>query len=87
MPKILERLEGQLEKKGMGKSQAAAVATSSLQKNGVLKKGTQQLTPKGEARNSMTAAERARDRAAKAAGKKPADYTYNQMKNTARLKK
>lgn len=87
MPKILERLVGQLEAKGMPKSRAFAVATNSLQKTGVLKKGTQELTPKGKKRQEMGAAGRAKDRAAKRAGRKASDYTYNQLNNTARLKK
>lgn len=87
MPKILERLVGQLEAKGMPKSKAFAVATSSLQKRGVLKPGSQELTPKGKKRQEMGAAGRAKDRAAKRSGRKPSDYTYNQLNNTARLKK
>lgn len=87
MPKILERLVSQLKEKGMDKNRAYAVATSSLQRSGVLKKGTQDLTAKGKTRQAMGAAGRAKDRAAKASGKAPSAYTYNQMANTARLKK
>lgn len=47
MPKILEKRVKALEKKGMGESKAYAIATSSLQKEGKLKKETQQLTRKG----------------------------------------
>jgi len=86
MPKIQERLVGQLMGKGMPKPQAFAVATSQLQKAGDLKPGTAQLTPKGAKRQAMGAAGRAKDRAAKASGHKATDYKYNQMKNTARLK-
>jgi hypothetical protein len=66
MPKILERLVSQLKEKGMDKNRAYAVATSSLQRTGVLKKGTQELTAKGEKRQAMGAAGRAKDRAAQA---------------------
>jgi len=45
------------------------------------------LTPKGQKRNSMTAEGRAKDRAAKAAGKKPSAFVYNPKTNTAKLKK
>ena len=37
MPKILERLVGQLRKKGYSKKAEYAIATSSLQKSGNLK--------------------------------------------------
>lgn len=84
MPKILERLVGQLEAKGMPKSQAFAVATSAQQKAGNLKPGTQELTAKGAKRQAMGAAGRAKDRAAKASGGKPSDYTYNPQTNRGR---
>lgn len=88
MPKILERLVSQLEAKGMSKSKAFAVATSSLQKAGDLKPGSQQLTEKGEVRQKMGAAGRAKDRAATKSGKHgTAEYKYNQLTNRARLKK
>ena len=85
-PEILDRLVKQLMDKGMDKNKAYAIATSSLQKRGVLKKGTQQLTSKGEGRNSMSAAERAKDRAAKRSGKRVSDYKYNNRTNIATLK-
>ena len=50
MPKILDRLVGQLQAKGMGKSQAFDIATKSLQKAGDLKPGTQKATAKGVSR-------------------------------------
>lgn len=87
MPKILERLVSQLQAKGKDKSSAYAIATSTLQKSGSLKKGTQQMTAKGEARSRMGAAGRAKDRAVKASGGKPSDFTYNQLTNAARKKK
>jgi hypothetical protein len=86
MPKILERLVSQLQAKGMPKSQAFAVATSQQQKAGNLKKGTQELTPKGAKRQAMGAAGRAKDRAAKANGGKASDYSYDKASNQARKK-
>lgn len=86
MPDILERLVSQLQAKGMSKAQAFAVATKKLQQSGSLKPGTQELTTRGKARSAMGAAGRAKDRAAKSSGHKAKDYTYNQLKNTARLK-
>jgi pyrroline-5-carboxylate reductase len=87
MPKILERLKDQLVAKGMPKSNAYAIATSQLQKHGVLKKGTQDLTPKGTTRNAMTPSERAKDRAAQASKHKAGDYGYSVKTNRATLKK
>lgn len=86
MPKILERLKNQLEAKGHSESSAFAIATSQLQKHGVLKKGTQELTAKGKVRNEMSAAERAKDRAAKAGGGSPSSYTYSKKTNRATKK-
>lgn len=86
MPDILERLVSQLKAKGMPEKKAYAVATAHLQKHGSLKKGSQELTAKGRERSKMGAAGRAKDRAAKATGRSPSDYKYNQLNNTARLK-
>ena len=87
MSKHIEtRLREQLRAKGMLPAHAAATARKTMIKAGnVTKDGT--LTEKGRARSAMGAAGRAKDRAARATGRKPSDYTYNQMKNTARLKK
>ena len=66
MPKILDRLVGQLQAKGKDKGSAFAIATSTLQKSGNLKKGTQEATPKGVARGNMTPAQREKSRQEKA---------------------
>ena len=89
MPTILERLVGQLQGKGMPKANAFAVATSTLQKAGDLKKGSQEATPKGAKRGAMTPAARAKDRQAKASAtdKKPGDFKYDAGTNRATLKK
>jgi hypothetical protein len=87
MPAILERLVSQLKAKGKGEKEAYAIATATLQRSGSLKRGTTQETAKGKRRSAMGAAGRAKDRAAKTSGHKPSDYRYNQLKNTARLKK
>jgi hypothetical protein len=65
MPKILERLVGQLEAKGHNKASSFAIATHALQKSGNLKPGTQKPTAKGVKRGAMTPEERAKDRQAK----------------------
>ena len=49
MPKILEQLVGKLQAKGKPKSNAYAIATSALQKQGKLKPGSQQLADKKKA--------------------------------------
>jgi hypothetical protein len=85
MPAILERLVGQLQAKGMPKSKAFAVATSSLQRAGDLKKGTTKATSKGLKRGMMSPGARAKDRAAKAGGRKPGEYKYNAKTNRATL--
>jgi len=87
MPKILERLVSQLKAKGKSERSAYAIATSTLQKSGSLKPGSQEMTAKGRERSAMGAAGRAKDRAAKASAHKASDYKYNQLNNTARLKK
>lgn len=88
MPAILERLKKQLTAKGYSTSAAYAIATSSLQKAGDLKKGSTKATTKGKKRGSMTPAQRAKDRQAKyAKGKhKVADYSYNSKTNRSKLK-
>lgn len=85
MPKIYDRLVKQLTAKGV--KNPHAVATKQLQKSGVMKKGTKELTPKGKKRQAMGAAGRAKDRAAKYSGNKASDYKYNKRTNRATLKK
>jgi hypothetical protein len=48
MPKVLEERVSALEKKGLPKERAYAIATSSLQAEGVLKKGTNKLAKGGK---------------------------------------
>lgn len=54
MPKVLEDLVGKLERQGKPKSNAYAIATSALQKQGKLKKGTQKLAKKGKSRERQS---------------------------------
>ena len=86
-PKILERLIRQLKAKGFKIGAATAIAQKQLAKNGVLKKGSRKLTKKGQTRNKMTAASRAKSRAAKQNGGRPSDFTYNPRTNSARRKR
>lgn len=87
MPAILERLVKQLQAKGKSKSSAFAIATSTLQKAGDLKKGSNKPTPKGTKRGAMTPSERAKDRASRRSKRKPSDYMYAKSTNRATLKK
>jgi len=84
--KIVDRLVQQLKDKGMDNDKAHAVARSQLQRHGVLKKGSEELTDKGKKRNSMSPGERAKDRAAKKDGKSPESYKYNKTTNIATQK-
>ena len=84
-PKILERLINQLKDKGFGVGAATAIATKQQQKAGNLKKGSHELTKKGKKRQSMGAAGRAKDRAAKSSGHKASEYNYNPRTNRATL--
>lgn len=86
MPKILDRLVGQLQAKGKSKSAAYAIATSALQKSGNLKKGSTEPTAKGIERGNMTPAQRAKDRASKASGKSVSSFKYDKNTNRATQK-
>jgi len=62
------------------------LAKNILKKRGGLKKSGE-LTAKGKKRDSMTAGERAKDRASKKSGRSKKDYAYNVNTNSATLKK
>jgi hypothetical protein len=87
MPLILERLVRQLINKGKSPKAARAIAVSSLQRSGNLKKGTSEATHKGRRRGAMTPGQRAIDRASKRSGRKITDYKYNAATNRATLKR
>ena len=54
VPKILDSCVKSVMKKGMPRSRAFAICTAQLQKSGVFKKGTQELTDKGKRRNVLS---------------------------------
>lgn len=83
---IIERLTSQLVAQGQSIGSAKAIAISQLRKNGSIKKDGS-LTEKGKKRQALGAAGRAKDRAAKAAGRSPSEYKYNPRTNRATLKK
>ena len=83
MPKILDRLVGQLKSKGHSKKASYAIATSALQKSGNLKSGTSRATSKGRRRGNMKPGQRAKNRASKTSGKPQSSYKYNSKTNRA----
>lgn len=86
--KILTRLRSQIMARGKSRKDASAIAIAALQKQGNLKKGSVDATPKGVRRGNMTAGERAKDRAVKYSGgrHKSGDYNYSSKTNRATLK-
>lgn len=53
MPKILDRTVAKIQKRGLPKGAAYGIAVSSLQKQGIFKKNSQELTEKGEKMNKL----------------------------------
>ena len=53
MPKILDKLVNAAEKKGVPKAMAYGMAVASLQKAGILKTGSMELTEKGKKMNTL----------------------------------
>jgi hypothetical protein len=62
------------------------VAIGLLRKRGQMEEGSERLTAAGRARDSMTAEERAKDRASKRSNKPPKAYAYNPETNRATLR-
>lgn len=86
MPAILDRLVSQLKAEGMDEKKAWAIANSQLQKHGIFKKGTRELTAHGKVRNEMSPAQRAIDRQARYEGKPRSAFKYDPKTNKATLK-
>lgn len=61
------------------------MAIELLRKRGQMEPNSEKLTAAGQARNAMTAEERAKDRASKATGKPASKFTYNPATNRALL--
>ena len=64
-----------------------AMAVGILRDRGHMEKNSEKFTAAGEARNSMTAEERAKDRASKLSGKSSSQYNYSLKTNRATLKR
>ena len=83
---LLERLTEQLRTQKGAPKDPESVAREILIKRGhMTKDGT--YTEAGQKRNSMTAEERAKDRAAKKSKKPTSAFKYNPKTNTATLRK
>lgn len=74
---LIDRLEAQVGDR--------ALAVKILQKRGMLLPGTEALTKKGMIRDSMTAEERALDRASSRYGRSKSDFIYNSKTNNVKL--
>lgn len=74
---LIDRLAAQVGSREM--------AIGLLRKRGQMEANSEKLTPAGEARNKMTAEERAKDRASKLSGKPAKAYAYNPTTNRATL--
>lgn len=83
MSKLERRLTRQLAAKGEKNAHGLAIAL--LKKQGNMD-ASGNLTAKGKKRQAMGNDGRAKDRAAKASGRKPSDYKYNSKTNQATLK-
>ena len=81
---LVDRLTDQLSAQGV--KNATGEAISILKARGHLD-ANGELTAEGQQRQDMGPGGRAKDRAAKASGRKASDYTYNAKTNTATLKR
>lgn len=83
MGKLLDRLTSQLKAQGYPNPKKSAI--DFLRTQGSMKKDSLELTEYGKKRESMSASERAIDRASKRSGRDPEDYEYNPKTNRATL--
>lgn len=84
MSALLDRLTRQLASRGV--KGARNMAAGLLKKRGQMTKDGK-LTAKGKARQKLGDGGRAKDRAAKSAGRSSSEYNYNPKTNRATLKK
>lgn len=83
---LLERLTEQMRTQKNAPDDPRAAAIAVLQKRGHLKEDGKTFTAAGQARNQMTAAQRAKDRAARKTGLSPTAFSYDPKTNIARKK-
>jgi hypothetical protein len=79
--------KGQLINRLAAQVGSREMAIGILKDRGHLKADGKTLTAEGKKRNSMTAEERAKDRASKATGKPASSFTYNASTNRTKNKK
>ena len=82
-PSLLDK--GQLINRLTAQVGSKAKAIAILQKRGHLAADGKTLTVEGQARNEMSASERAIDRASKKTGQPANHFYYDQFKNNAKL--
>ena len=90
MPRILDKLVTAAEKKGVPKAMAYGMAVASLQKAGILKMGTMELTEKGKKMNrfltpNQLAGHKRKQKSAKKAA--PTRQTTSKAKRALKPKK
>jgi hypothetical protein len=83
---LIDRLTMQLKDSGTSAHKARDMALSILRDRGHVHQNSERLTPEGQKRESLGAAGRALDRAARASGKHPSAFMYDPRTNRARLK-
>ena len=84
---LIERLTEQMKTQANPPADPRGAVIAVLMKRGFLKPDGKTFTPEGAARNNMTAAERAKDRMAKATGKDVDQFVYDPKTNKAVLKR
>jgi len=84
---IIKRLAEQMRTQKSPPKDPHAAAIAVLKARGHLKDDGKTFTAAGAARNRMTAEERAKNRAARASGASPSDFTYDPRSNMARRRK
>jgi hypothetical protein len=83
---LIDRLTAQLKDSGTPAHLARDAALLILRNRGHVYRDSERLTAAGQRRESLGAAGRAIDRAAKASGKHPSAFTYDPRTNRATLK-
>ena len=82
MPKILDKLVKSAEKRGVPSSMAYGMAVASLQKAGLLRKGSMELTEKGKKMNNLLTPNQLAGHNRKKKSKKKAPLTKMRSSNS-----
>lgn len=84
---LVERLTEQMRTQKNPPKDPQAAAIAMLQARGQMDKDGKTLTAAGQARDAMTAEQRAKDRAAKRTGASPSAFSYNPKTNAATFRR